>query len=169
MKEKTKAFLRHLPAMVKANFEKDGSLLSVAFVEIVRDLQSGEMLPEPTIAVLPAVFTNRASKDRFAKMIAEVVELGGSQMVALANETWIGTSPEAERYHDEHGTLVGAPGVEEALIIQIEFPEKYESQMAYITRDPAGRPRVGPWKKHSGPKSSITGRLAGFIKKRIVS
>lgn len=137
------------------NLQHEFHIMAVALV--TRNPLTGEVLAEPTPAVIP--LTPNTSKDDYAFAVKEIAERGAAVAVVFMAETWIlhPTMPEEIARADRDG-LANHPDRREGLMLTVETSQSARSWLAEITRK-RGQPSLGEWVEQPGNGEGRFSRL----------
>lgn len=153
-------FMRPMLPLVAHNIEKDGHLLAVAFLLVQVSPETGQQLSTPRLSITPLPWENQADKRAMMLQLRCVAKRFNACLAMLVTEAWYveGLEPsevqEADAYVREHGSLQGYPGVEERVIVRLEYTGGAESWKAKIRRSAEGV-RVDPFQYEGEHPSEI--------------
>lgn len=167
-REEAERIIVGLLQRARANFERDGDLVSVAFILAAR-APDGRVLDPPGLVIMPTPWANVEEKDRYVAKIAELAEQTKAIGVFFLNEAWwkvVGpgeAGARAVRRAARRG-VEREPERQEVIVLSAEHLAWKGVRMwkADITRDETGAPTLGPFAELP-EMSETTGRMFGLL------
>lgn len=141
MKAIAQKFLRIMLPLVRLNFEREGSVMPVAFLLLAKDMDTGEVLPHPRLAIIPMPWESTEERLGMLARLREVARRFDASISLFVCEVWYAEDAkeklgEIQAHVARHGSLEGYPGCKERVSALLEYADQAEVWDAEITRDP---------------------------------
>jgi len=134
MENLLKTGMENLKSMVRYNFERDGHLAPIAFLNI-----------DGKIQIMLTLFNSEEDKNVFSQFLIKLIQQKKLKEYVMTTEAWCGLGAAAMAHKREGKSLQDFEGRKEIIHLHYSSPKEEYVFFAEITRPDEKNPVLGEW------------------------